>query len=131
MKLVALIVAVVTLQGCASIVNGGRQDVAFLSEPAGAEYVVRNADGIVAQGVTPSSERLSAGAGYFRKAGYTVTYSKDGYGEQSRTLAPEVSGWYWVGAVFSVASALIVDPLTGGMWKLPEQSSAKLAPTHN
>lgn len=116
---IALIAA--ATQGCSTIMNGASQDVRIASEPAGAAYTIVG-NGVTRTGMTPAVERLSAGSGYFSKAEYTVTYSKDGYADAQKSVQPKVAGWYWVGlCVGSMVSWLITDPLTGGMWKMPEE----------
>jgi hypothetical protein len=125
MKTLLLIVAILNLQGCATMVNGSKHNVDILSEPAGAQYIVTG-NGVSRHGVTPARETLAGGAGYFKRASYTVSYSKDGFSDTKTVIKPTVSGWYWFGLAMSAVSGLVVDPLTGGMWRMPEAASVEM-----
>lgn len=115
--------ALLSLTGCASIINGTSQEIAILSEPAGAEFrVVETGQ----TGTTPATVELKRGDGYFSGARYNVAYSKPGYAGATQKLIPHVSGWYWVGLFASAVSWLVVDPISGGMWRLPDESRAEL-----
>lgn len=125
-KIIAIATILLTTQGCSTIMNGASQDVSIQSEPAGAAYTITG-NGETRTGMTPAVERLPAGSGYFSKAEYTVNYSADGYADKKTVIKPTVAGWYWVGVcVGSVVSWLITDPLTGGMWKMPEVASVEM-----
>lgn len=115
----ATLAVALTLNGCATIMNDQRTTVTILSEPAGAEYTVTNRAGRqVAQGVTPGTEQLDASAGYFRPESYRVQYAT---GETAR-LDAKLSGWYWTSLLLMpITGGLIIDPLTGDMWTLPEE----------
>lgn len=129
-----LLVATGLASGCASIISDSQYPVAFASQPAGASFSIRNEAGnVVHQGVTPGTVTLKAGDGYFSGAHYTVTFSKEGYADQTSTITPSVDGWYVANILFGgLIGLLIVDPATGAMYKLPESSSAQLsaAPAH-
>ena len=126
MKTIIAAIAILSLTGCASIVNGTKQDVSIVSEPAGATYTVKETG---QTGTTPANVELKRGNGYFSGADYTVTYRKEGYADVTRTVESKVSGWYWVGACVTIIGAAIVDPLTGGMWKIPEEVKATMQPS--
>jgi len=117
MNRIMLIAALLTsLSGCATIVNDHEQAVLFTSAEPGARFTVTNQDGHqVAGGVTPATRVLPAAAGYFDGERYTVQS-----GRQVTVLDSEVSGWYWVGAILTVTGALLVDPVTGDMYQLPD-----------
>ena len=118
MKRLALTLVALTLNGCATIMNDQRTAVTVLSDPPGAEYTVTNRAGAeVARGVTPGTEQLNASAGYFRPEKYRVQYAT---GETTR-LDARLSGWYVPGLLLSLIGGLIIDPLTGDMWTLPEE----------
>lgn len=125
MKRILIIAALLTSQGCSTIMNGASQDVRIVSEPGGAAYTIVG-NGETRTGMTPAVERLPAGSGYFSKAEYAVTYSKAGHEDKKTVIKPKVSGWYWVGLVCSAVIGLTVDPLTGGMWKMPEEVNTVL-----
>lgn len=113
--------ALILCTGCASIVSESQYAVAINSTPDNANFVVTNSSGIkVQQGTTPSTVTLNAGAGYFKKARYTITVSKEGYADTQYTLVSSVDGWYWGNILFGgIIGMLIVDPNTGAMYKLP------------
>lgn len=125
---VALVAAVSGLQGCASIVGDSRYPVAISSAPVGASFDITDKSGaVVHSGTTPSTVTLRSGAGYFSGQTYTLRFKKDGYPDKSITLNSRMSGWYWGNFVFGgLIGLLVVDPLTGAMYKLPEAASADL-----
>lgn len=70
---------------------------------------------------------LESSRGYFSGQTYTLHFKKDGYADKTVTLDSSLSGWYWGNIlVGGLIGMLIVDPLTGAMYKLPEQASADL-----
>jgi hypothetical protein len=116
------------LTGCASIVGNSQYPVAVKSSPEGATYTIKNRAGeVVHQGVTPGTVTLKSGRGYFKGEAYTVTFHKDGYADQVAQLNSSMSGWYWGNIVFGgLIGMLVVDPLTGAMYKLPGSASGDL-----
>jgi len=122
--------AALTATGCASIVSESRYPVSVTSAPSGANYEISNEAGsVVSSGVTPNQVTLKAGAGYFDGEKYTVSYRKDGYVPNSETLNTRMNGWYWGNIVFGgLIGMLIVDPLTGAMYRLPEGINSNLNP---
>ncbi|WNW13526.1 hypothetical protein RRX38_20970 [Pseudomonas sp. DTU_2021_1001937_2_SI_NGA_ILE_001] len=124
-----LAAALVGLGGCASIVSESRTPVSINSYPAGAAYQITNEDGaLIHSGVTPDQVTLKAGAGYFDGETYKVTFKKDGYTENSSVINTSMNGWYWGNILFGgLIGMLIVDPLTGAMYKLPDNTYASLA----
>ena len=124
-KFIVLITALL-LQGCASILSNSAYPVLIESNPAGAEFVIKNRNGIeVAHGQTPVSITLESGAGYFKKADYTVQFSKPGFQSQTYRLNSDINGWYW-GNVINPIGMVLVDPATGAMWCLPLRLTASL-----
>jgi hypothetical protein len=131
-----LVVAAVVLAGCASIVSKSEYPVAITSNPIGADFVVKRANGIpVASGVTPATITLSASDGYFKPARYTVEFRRKGV-VQSVPLTAKIDGWYFGNIIFGgiIVGMLIVDPATGAMWALTDtvvatfQQTADVAP---
>lgn len=120
MKHLIALAALLALTGCSTVMNDRMQDVSVLSEPSGKRYTVTNEDGVqVASGVTPDHVKLDAAAGFFDGETYQVAYE----GGQSVELDSHTTPWYWVGFCISVVSGLIVDPLTGDMFALPDDVS--------
>jgi hypothetical protein len=124
----ALLFLALAVSGCASIVSDSIYPVSVTSAPEGAAYEIRNRAGkVVHSGVTPGTVSLKAGAGYFKGEQYTITYKKDGYTPQTSTVDSSVDGWYWGNIVFGGLIGLFaVDPVTGAMFKLPENASVSL-----
>ncbi|WP_449432319.1 hypothetical protein [Pseudomonas putida] len=120
--------ALAILGGCASIVSESTYPVAITSTPSGASYQITNEDGaVVRSGVTPDNVMLKAGSGYFDGETYKVTYQKDGYTGNTAVLNSGVDGWYWGNILFGgIIGMLIVDPISGAMFTLPQGASASL-----
>jgi hypothetical protein len=117
---------------CASIVNQSSQDVQLDSTPFGAEVVVTNkATGeTVFTGETPAKVELEKGDGYFSAKDYQVEFHLDGYQPRTVDLEHSLSAWYWGGNLVlgGLIGYLIVDPITGAMWNLPETLNEQLVP---
>lgn len=106
-----------TLSGCSTIMNDRMTDVQVTSEPSGQHFSITDEDGQpVATGVTPAHVTLDAAAGFFDGQTYQVAYDQGPTVE----LDSRTTGWYWVGFCITVVSGLIVDPLTGDMFSLPD-----------
>ena len=118
------------MSGCASIVSDSQYPVSITSTPAGANFEVRNRAGkVIHSGTTPGNVTLKSGAGYFKGETYTIAFRKEGFADQQTTLNSSLDGWYWGNIVFGgLIGMLAVDPATGAMYKLPEDTAATLAP---
>ena len=120
-KHIALIVvaSAAVLAGCASIVSKSEYPVSVTSNPTGADFTVKRANGLpIASGVTPATITLAASDGYFKPAKYTVEFRRKGV-VQSVPLTAKVDGWYFGNIlVGGLIGLLIVDPATGAMWSL-------------
>ena len=116
------------ISGCASIVGDSSYPVAVSSTPGGASFEIKDSRGnLVHSGTTPATVSLKSGEGYFDGAEYTIAFKKDGYEAQQITLDSSVSGWYWGNILFGgVIGLFVVDPLTGAMYKLPEEAKVSL-----
>ncbi len=107
--------------GCASIIHGTKQDVGISSTPGGANITVDGAS----RGKAPLVVELS------RKNKHVIKLELDGYEPYEVNLTRKVSGWYWGNILFGGIVGLIVDPITGGMYKIkPEQITATLTQNH-
>ncbi|MBA1202661.1 hypothetical protein G7009_12990 [Pseudomonas capeferrum] len=125
---VATVAAFVGIQGCASIVGESRYPVVVSSAPPGASFEITDKSGaVVHTGNTPSTVTLKSGKGYFSGQTYTLRFKKEGYPDKAIELDSSLSGWYWGNILIGgVIGMLIVDPLTGAMYKLPEYASADM-----
>lgn len=115
----ALLLGITTqgLFGCATIMDGSKQNVGFSSNPSNATVTV---DGKVL-GKTPLTEELS------KKNNHTVKIHLAGYHPYEMTLTKKTSGWVWGNIVFGGLIGLVVDAASGSMYKLtPEQVAAEL-----
>jgi hypothetical protein len=106
--------------GCASIVSKGKYPVSIITEPAAAKIEIKDQHGVVRfAGTSPATAILDAGNGYFTRARYTVTASKDGYNPATMPLQNSIDGWYWGNIlVGGLVGLLLVDPITGAMFEL-------------
>ncbi|WP_416395219.1 hypothetical protein [Allohahella sp. A8] len=131
LAMTAAAVAVLGLSACASIVSDADYPVTISSYPAEATYTVVNKKGAtIHQGVTPSIVTLPSGAGYFSGERYHVTVTKEGYEATSLVMDTDLDGWYFGNLVLGgILGALIVDPITGAMWRLPDSLDTTLQPS--
>ncbi len=119
--LLCMFAAAGLLTGCATVMNwGNRWDVTVDTNPPGrsAMVTVKDAKGATVQsGITPLTVRLKSGAKYFHGAKYTIEVD----GAPTTTLDTKFNGWY-IGNILigGLIGLLIVDPLTGAMWRLPD-----------
>ncbi|WP_303818887.1 hypothetical protein [Actinobacillus minor] len=130
-KLSALVAAAVMATGCATIVSDSKYNVSIQSNPSGASFVIKNRAGnIVQTGTTPQNVILEAGAGYFKGEKYQITFTPKGKNTKPQTfeLDTKLDGWYLGGNLLfgGLVGYLIVDPLSGAMYKLPEYFLADL-----
>lgn len=144
-KLSALAVTALFATGCATIVSESTYPVNIKSTPSGASFTIKNRAGEqVSQGVTPQIVTLKAGAGYFKGEKYQITFTTpstfEGKGKKRKEVAgitrtieldTSLDGWYLGGNLLfgGLVGWLIVDPLTGAMYKLPEEVNADLVAT--
>lgn len=121
-NLVLFLVVCFISSGCASIVGKSVFPVNFQSNPDDATLTIIDERGNkVFSGRTPTVVTLAAGESYFHAKSYTVTFSKEGYDEQQVVVKSTISGWYFGNILFGgLIGILIVDPITGKMWKLPD-----------
>lgn len=112
--------SVLFFSSCASIVSKSSYPVSFASDPSHAKLTIKDQNGVIVfTGETPATFKLKAGSGYFQKASYTYTLEKDGYQTRTMPLSSEFDPWYIGNLVFGgFIGLLIVDPITGAMFKL-------------
>lgn len=117
------------LTSCATLTRTKPVPLAITSNPVGAKVVVTNAKGkVFHEGNTPTSVILPASAGPYKAASYNLMFSKKGYPTKTMVLKAGVNPWYagnlpMPGGAFG---ALVVDPMTGAMWKLDDKIHADL-----
>lgn len=121
------ILSLLLAAGCASIVSGGPKTIPITSVPDDAvcEIVDVRSGASILKTKTPYTATLANDAGFFRNARYRVKISKDGYIPREVPLEAGVNGWYFGNVVFGgLLGILIVDPATGAMWKIHQDSIA-------
>ena len=124
LKIATIIMAVsILFSSCATIFSKSYYDISIDSDPSEADFVIKDKKGnYYFEGQTPAIVKLKAGAGFFGKARYLVTFTKNGF--ESKTVPVEftIDEWYIsniLAGPFGVAfGCLIFDPLTGAMYKL-------------
>ena len=106
--------------GCASIVSRNRYPITITSVPTEARVVITNNRGVaIYTGNTPAVLSLKAGNGFFSKAGYQVTFEKEGYDTKVVPIEFKLDAWYFGNVIFGgLVGLLIVDPATGAMFRL-------------
>ena len=124
LRALAASITIVALASCASIVSDSQETVTISSDPTAADIVIADQSGLeVYRGTTPATVTLNASAGYFDGQEYTVTFSKDGYEPTTVKVDSRINGWYVGNIIFGgFIGWLIVDPLTGAMWALENES---------
>jgi len=121
-------VSAILMTSCASIISKSEYPVSFISSPSGAKVQVKQNGMIVHEGATPSIVTLPASSGFFTPARYEVIFSKKDSPQQIITLTANIDGWYFGNILFGgVIGLLIVDPITGAMFKLPESVNANFS----
>ncbi len=128
LNLSAILASTVLLSGCASIVSKSDYPVCIYSTPSGASVTIVDKAGVpVLKTKTPTTVTLSASRGFFQPEKYTLIYEKPGYQKQTTILSAGLDGWYIGNAVFGGGIGfLIVDPLTGAMWRLSDSATTTL-----
>ena len=110
----------ILFSSCASIVSKSSYPISINSTPSEAKIVIKDKNGIeVFSGQTPANLKLKAGNGFFNKARYQVTFTKNGYDKKTIPVEFKLDGWYFGNIIFEgLIGILIVDPATGAMYKL-------------
>ena len=114
---IALLIPIVFLSGCATIMTGTTQKVPVTSNPSGA---VAKVDGGMAA-VTPTIFTLE------RKTDHTIEISKEGYRTAQVILRHTLSGATCGNVLVGGIIGLAVDGCSGAMYKLvPERVDVNL-----
>ncbi len=114
-------IASLLLSSCASIVSRPSRDLSIHSTPSGLSFSVINKRGeTIHSGTTPQVVNLSARGGYFVPAKYTVQVSRSGKVVGTQQVTAGINGWYAGNIILGgLVGLLIVDPLTGAMYRMP------------
>lgn len=126
-----LIPFLLSLTSCATIVGLGSDNKVHI-ESIGtsiADFTITNGDGKqVASGRAPMSVRLPAGTHYFQPEKYTVHFTRSGFYPSYEVIDTSINPWYFGNIIFGgiIVGMVIVDPLTGAMWKLDNEVTGHL-----
>ncbi len=130
-KSITLTLCILLFSSCATMFSDSSYPVQITSNPSDASFKVTNNSGAVVQsGKTPGSIILSAKKGYFSSAKYNIVFEKPGYASQTIPFSADLDGWYILNLFNPFGGGiglLIVDPLTGSMWKLDPMATANLS----
>lgn len=111
-SLFLVLVQLLSFSGCATIVSGKHQDFNIRTSPSGADVLI---DGTVS-GTTPMIANL------VRKRRHEIVIKKAGYPTVTRATTRGFNWWYVGNIIFGGIIGLIVDPITGAMYKIkPEE----------
>jgi len=126
------------LSGCASVVGWNAYDVVIRSSPAATDFVIRNNAGVaVAEGATPAIVTLETSSGFFKPAVYTISaYGEDAVPAQHilrASINPAyygnfLSSVFGLFGLFGLSGALLIDPMTGAIYKLPASADISQPP---
>ncbi|AHM60981.1 hypothetical protein D770_13635 [Flammeovirgaceae bacterium 311] len=111
------------LASCASIFSKSTYPVTISTNPQNVNITITNElGGVIYQGVTPTTLPLDASSGYFKPAFYEVSLSQPGFKPQTFHIEAKIDGWYFGNiAIGGFLGMLVIDPLTGAMWRIPSQ----------
>lgn len=103
-----LLSCLLLFSSCATIISGSRQEVEISSEPALAKVFIND----VETGITPVVQNLK------RNQDYTILIKKDGYKTYRAVLKKQFNEWYLGNILLGGVVGLIIDPITGAMYRL-------------
>jgi hypothetical protein len=116
--------ASILLTNCASIVSKSSYPVTINSNPQGLSFVVTDVktNSVISTGKSPQQVTLKASAGYFKPATYRIDVKKGSRVTASQEITATLDGWFFGNILLGgLIGMLIVDPLTGAMYKLPNE----------
>lgn len=112
-----VLVALIFTSSCATIISGSRQVVKINSNPGSAKVYINE----VEVGTTPVEKNLK------RNQEYNILIKLDGYKSYETLLEKKFNAWYLGNILIGGVIGLVVDPITGAMYKLsPEELNANL-----
>lgn len=112
--------SILLFSSCASIVSKSSYPISINSAPSEAKIIIKDKKGIeIFSGQTPATLKLRSGSGFFGKARYQVTFTKNGYDSKTVPVEFKLDGWYFGNLLLGgILGMLIIDPATGAMYKL-------------
>lgn len=119
---IALVCSFLLITSCASILSKSNYAVNINSTPSANISIADRKGVVVYQGTTPTSLKLKSGAGFFKRARYQVSFTKDGFSPVTLPIEFKLDGWYFGNLLIGgVLGMLIIDPATGAMYKLDNE----------
>jgi len=127
MKSYLIITISIVFTSCASLFSTSTYLVSLESNPSESIVVVTDRDGNkVYNGETPSTVSLKASQGFFKRAYYIVSFTKEGYNEMTIPITFGVDAWYWGNLInFGwgwILGFFIIDPLTGAIYRIDSEN---------
>ena len=117
--ILSIAILFLTLQGCASIINGKTQELTFSSVPDGATVSINGR----IMGKTPLTITID------RKDGQTLTFEKEGFTIQTMQLTTSLEPWFWGNIVLGGVVGSTTDGISGAAVAYsPTQYNIALAP---
>lgn len=94
------------------------------TNPTGAYIRITDQKGQnIYNGESPAKILLKSSNGYMKSVSYSIDISYPGYKSLNIQVSSKINGWYWANIAFGgLIGMLIVDPLTGSMYKLDNKS---------
>lgn len=112
-----LLSAILLTTSCATIISGSRQTIKISSEPSSATIFINE----IEVGKTPLEKSLK------RNQEYQVLLKLDGYQSYETLISKKFNAWYLGNILFGGIIGLVIDPITGAMYKLtPKELNANL-----
>lgn len=132
LQLCLLLFVVTITTGCASLLGSPIHNVRIDSTPQNAQFSIVDEQGEqVAEGVTPDLVKLHTSGAPFKAARYYVNFNHKDYPVKTESVKGRISGYYYLNIFFGYIGALIYDPYTGAMYKLPDEISSVLSDQSN
>lgn len=108
--------------GCATILSERRYAVTIDNPAAQTYFTVHDKkSNLLHAGVTPQQVTLDAKSGIFQRARYKVTFAGEGSSSQSQELVAGVDPWIAGNLLLGGVPGMVVDGVSGAMWKLPNR----------
>lgn len=115
----------VLCSSCTTITSKSEYPVSVESLPEGIDFVITNKEGFsIYKGTAPDVVLLPSSEGYFKKASYEVVFEYNQIPLEKVPLNSRLNRWYFGNLLmsgFGVIGMLVVDPLTGSMYNLPDE----------
>ena len=120
--LVCSSIAILILDGCASIVSRSEYDVTVSTNAPDANVTVRNASNglVLGNGPAPFTVRLKSGDGFFETASYLCEVNDAQNKKQIRPVNSKLDPWFLGNFISGGIIGMAIDGSTGAMFKLDE-----------